>query len=141
MAIRKPVLMEKSIRTALLLFCTILILSALLSLTCYFTTQNRIEKSNPNTYTVVGQNQSNWRGTVYKLSINYDNQVRSIPISRATSDSVDAGNFPELYYNKTFDAVVYEYHLELSIRVFVVLSVLFLILFLIKQQAGKVKGC
>jgi hypothetical protein len=132
--------MTKATKTTLLIFRSILCIAVVLSLVFYFTTQSSINESKPITYTVKGESQSNWRGTVYKLSISYANRDHTIPVSRATSDSIDNDRLPLLYYNNMFDTVVYDYHLSLSLRVAFVIAILFSISFLIKPQIDRRKG-
>lgn len=132
--------MKYSTKITLLIFHSIFCIAFVISFVFYFTTSKSIKGSKPITYTVREQSQSRWRGAVYKLSISHAGREHTISVSRATSDSIDNGRLPSLYYNKTFDTVVYEYHLSLSLRVAFVIIVLFLLSLLIKPKIKKHEG-
>ena len=121
-------------KTFLLILRCILFISIIVSLIFYFTTRKNIQKSTSIVYTVNRQSRSNWRGTAYRLSINYANKEQTITISRATSDSIEKGKLPLLYYNGTFDTAVYDFHLEFSLRIAIVFTILLCISLLLKPK-------
>lgn len=113
------------------IFQIILGVLAFVSLYLRYDFKTTIEKKAPVEYQFKSQSSSFWRGTNYKLSIVYNDINYLVSISRATSDSIDAGRVPVLYYNKLTSSIIYEYHVSLALKAFLIFCILFLMLTLV----------
>lgn len=89
--------------------------------------RNTVKNTAPIDYRLVNQTQTFWRGSRYAINVLYNGRFHEVSVSRATSDSIDAGHMPLLYYNRLTSSIIYDYHVSLAIRVMVVVVVLSLL--------------
>jgi len=102
-----------------------LIVCIIVCLTLYISYKQTIEKKEPIEYSLVNQTESYWRGTNYKMYIVYNRKKYLVSISRKTSDSIDVGKMPKLYYNEFTTSIVNDYHKSTALKVLSVLFILF----------------
>lgn len=98
--------------------------------------RDTVKNTAPIDYRLVNQTQTFWRGSRYAINVLYNGRFHEVSVSRATSDSIDAGHKPLLYYNKLTSSIIYDYHVSLAIRVMVVVVVLLLLSLMWRGRAA-----
>jgi hypothetical protein len=111
-----------------------LVVCLIISVTLYFSYKRTIENEKPIAYSLVNQTQTFWRGTKYKLEVIYDGRKHVVSITRETSDAIDKGIMPNLYYHKLTSSVISTYHESTPLKLISVLGILFLLSFLLKAR-------
>ncbi len=96
-----------------------------------------IGKEKPIEYSMIKQTQTFWRGTNYKMLVDYNTERQLVSITRKMSDSIDIGEMPKLYYNEFTSSIISSYHPAMALNVLMVLVILFLLSFFITKKKTK----
>lgn len=94
----------------------------------FITINKAINATNAIRYKVLENKTSYWRGTSYRISIEYDSEIYNTSISRAMYDSIELGLKPILYYNQDLDSIANNYEKSLVFKLMLVVSLLAIVL-------------